>query len=79
MMLWLHQLPAWLIPVLAVVLLVTGLAVGGWGGAVALFALAAGLGWLAIVSWPRLPIAGRLLRIAVVGVVVVAALLRGLR
>lgn len=77
-LLWMHQLPAWLVPVLAVALLVTGLAVSGWGGAVALLLLAAALGWLAAVSWPRLSAQGRLLRVLVVGVVIAVAVLRGM-
>ncbi len=77
-LLWLHQLPTWLLPVLAVALLVTGLAVGGWGGAIALGGLAVVLGWLALLSWPRLPAQGRLLRLAAVAVVLVIAVLRGL-
>ena len=77
-LLWLHQLPAWLLPVLAVVLLVTGLAAGGWGGAIALCGLAAVLGWLAVLSWPRLSAQGRLLRLAVVAAVLVVAVLRAL-
>jgi hypothetical protein len=77
-LLWLHQLPAWLLPVLAVVLLVTGLAVPGWGGAIALCGLAGLLGWLAAVSWPRLSPLGRLLRIAAAAAIFIAAILRGL-
>jgi uncharacterized protein DUF6703 len=77
-LLWMHQLPAWLPPVLAVVLLVIGLAVSGWGGAIALAGLAAVLGWLAMLSWPRLSAHGRLLRLAVIGAVLVVAVLRGL-
>jgi hypothetical protein len=77
-LLWLHQLPAWLLPVLAVALLVTGLAVGGWGGAIALGGLAVVLGWLAMLSWPRLPARGKLLRLSAVAVVVLVAVLRGL-
>ena len=76
-LLWLHQLPRWLAPVLAVVLLVTGLAVGGWAGALALLGLAVVLGWLASLSWPQLSAQGRALRIAVIGLVVLAAVFRG--
>jgi hypothetical protein len=65
-LLWLHQLPAWLLPVLAAGLLVAGLAVGGVGGAVALGGLAIVLGWLAAISWPRLSPSSRLLRVVVV-------------
>ncbi len=77
-LLWLHQLPRWLAPVLAVALLVTGLAVGGWAGAVALFGLAVVLAWLASLSWPQLPVQGRVLRIAVIVLVVAVAVVRGL-
>ena len=77
-LLWMHQLPGWLLPVLAVALLVTGLAVSGWGGAIALFGLACLLGWLAAVSWPRLSLPGRLLRVVATAVILIAAVLRGL-
>jgi len=76
--LWLHQLPRWLLPVLGVGLLVIGFALTGWGGAIALLVVAALLGWLAAVSWPRLSAQGRLLRVVAVAVVVVIAMVRGL-
>jgi membrane-bound ClpP family serine protease len=75
-LLWLHQLPAWLLPVLAVVLLVTGLALSGWAGAIALGGLALVLGWLALLSWPRLSAQGRLLRLAAIAAVLVVAVVR---
>ena len=75
---WMHQLPAWLLPVFAVVLLITGLAVSGWAGAIALLGLAGLLGWLAAVSWPRLSLRGRLLRGVATAVILIAAILRGL-
>ncbi len=78
MLLWAHQLPPWLLPVLAAALLVAGLAVPGWGGATALLALAAVLAWLAALSWPRLSPPGRLLRAAAVGLVIAIAVFRGL-
>jgi hypothetical protein len=78
-LLWLHQLPRWLLPVLAVALLVTGLAVAGWAGAVFLLGLAGVLGWLAAVSWPRLNVPGRALRVLLIGLVVAAAVLRALQ
>lgn len=77
-LLWLHQLPVWLPPLAAVALLVVGLAVGGWGGGIALVGVAAVLAWLAAVSWPRLTAQGRMLRIAAVAAVLVIAVLRGL-
>ncbi len=71
----LHQLPVWVVPLLLTALLITGLAVPGWIGAVALVLVAAFLGWLAAVSWPRLAPGSRLLRVAaVVGVLVIAGI-----
>jgi hypothetical protein len=67
-LIFLHQLPVWIAPVAAVVLLVAGLAVRGPGGAVALVGVAAALGWLAAVSWPRLSAGGRLGRLLAVAV-----------
>ena len=78
MLLWLHQLPRWLPPVLALGFLVVGLAVSGWGGGIALVGLAAMLGWLAAISWPRLSAQARLLRVVVCGCVLVLAIVRGL-
>jgi len=78
-LLLLHQFPVWLVPVLLTVLLVTGLAVPGWIGAVALILVAGFLGWLAAVSWPRLAPGGRLLRVAAVACVLVAAGIQAVR
>lgn len=73
-LLYLYQLPSWVAPLLMVALLITGLAVRGPGGAVALLGVAAVLGWLAALSWPRLSPAGRLGRLlAVAAVLGVAA------
>jgi hypothetical protein len=71
-LLYLHQLPVWVAPLVLVVLLVGGLATRGPGGAVALCGVAVVLGWLAAISWPRLSAGGRLGRI--LGIAVVLAL-----
>jgi hypothetical protein len=68
-LLFLHQLPTWVAPVVLAVLLVAGLAVKGPGGAVALCAVAIVLGWLASVSWPRLTTTGRAGRVLAVAIV----------
>lgn len=70
LLLFLHQLPTWVAPVVLAVLLVAGLAVKGPGGAVALCAVAVILGWLASVSWPRLTASGRAGRLLAIAVVV---------
>ena len=63
---FLHQLPRWLLPVVLLALLVTGFAVPGWIGAAALVLVAVFLGWLGYLSWPALAARGRLLRLAAV-------------
>jgi hypothetical protein len=67
-LLYLHQLPAWVPPVVLAVLLVAGLAVRGPVGAVLLCGVAAVLVWLASISWPRLSSAGKLGRLLTVAV-----------
>jgi hypothetical protein len=73
-LLYLRQMPRWLAPLVLAALLVAGLAMRGWGGAVALCAVAAFLGWLAYLSWPRATAGGRAMRaLAVAGLLALAA------
>jgi len=65
-LLYLHQLPAWVPPLILVIFLIAGLAVRGPAGAAALCVVAAVLAWLAAISWPRLSSGGRFGRIVVV-------------
>jgi len=65
-LIYLHQLPRWIAPLLLVVFLIAGLAVRGPAGAVALCLVAAVLAWLAALSWPRLSAGGRLGRVLAV-------------
>ena len=78
-LLLLHQLPVWLVPVVLAGLLVTGLAVPGLPGALALVLVAAFLGWLAALSWPRLGTGGRLQRAAAVVALLVIAGIQAVR
>jgi hypothetical protein len=78
-LLFLRQLPAWLIPVLFAVLVFGGLIVRGPAGAVLLLLAAIFLGWLAAVSWPRLTPLGRAGRSAIVALVLVGAVIEALR
>ncbi len=78
-LLYLHQLPAWVAPLLMVALLIAGLAVRGPAGAAALCGVAAVLGWLAALSWPRLSSAGRLGRLLAVAVVLGVAAFQATR
>jgi hypothetical protein len=70
---FLYQLPVWLPPVLAVALLIGGLAVRGPVGAVALVVMAAVLAWLAFVSWPQSSGTGRLGRAVAIACVLALA------
>ncbi len=72
-LLFLHQLPTWVAPLVLVGLLIAGLAVRGPVGAIALIGVAAVLGWLASLSWPRLPAAGRLGRVLAVAAMLALA------
>jgi hypothetical protein len=67
-LLFLHQLPAWVAPVVLAGLLIAGLALRGPAGAVALVGVAAVLGWLASLSWPRLSARGRAGRVLAIAV-----------
>jgi hypothetical protein len=71
--LFLHQLPAWIAPLVLVVLLVAGLALRGPAGALALGGVAAVLAWLAMLSWPRLSAGGRLGRVLAIALMLALA------
>ncbi len=70
---FLHQVPVWIPPLVAVALLIAGLAVRGPAGAVALGCMAALLAWLAFVSWPGLSSQGRLGRALAIACVLAVA------
>jgi hypothetical protein len=76
---YLRQLPPWTIPVLSAALLVAGLAIKGPVGAAAIVLLLVFLGWLAYLSWPRLDLAGRLLRVIILAGGVALAVWQALR
>jgi hypothetical protein len=73
-MVFLHQLPAWLVPIVLGGLFVVGAFAAGWVGAVALFLVAAFIGWLASLSWPALGAPGRLLRATIIVALLALAL-----
>jgi hypothetical protein len=75
-LLFLHQLPRWLPPLVLLVLLVTGFAGPGWIGAAALVLVAVALGWLGYLSWPTLTAQGRLLRVAAAACVLALAVVQ---
>ena len=76
---YLRHLPSWVPPVVLAALLVTGLAVRGWGGAVALCVVAAFLGWLAYLSCPAQGSRGRLGRVVVIACLLALAAFQATR
>jgi hypothetical protein len=76
---FLSQLPRWVPPLVLAGLFVAGAVVRGWAGAVALFLVAAFVAWLASLSWPALRPAGRLLRVAIIALLIAFALWQGRR
>jgi hypothetical protein len=73
LLLRLHALPGWVVPVATLVLLLAGLFLD------CLIALAVFLGWLLALSWSAVPARGRLLRTAAVAMVIAAAVFQLLR
>ncbi|MEW9534513.1 DUF6703 family protein [Microbispora sp. NPDC049125] len=63
---FLFQLPRWLVPLAMVVLLLGGLVLPDWRGAVVVAPVLVFVVWLAYLSWPSLRPSGRLLRVALV-------------
>jgi hypothetical protein len=70
---FLHQLPRWVLPVIVGLLMLTGLLGTGWVGASAMIVLTLFIGWFGYLSWPRLDLAGRLLRIGAVALLLALA------
>ena len=56
---FLTQLPRWVLLLIVLGLLISGFAVPGWIGAIALLLVGILLGWLAYLSWPRINTSGR--------------------
>ena len=73
---WLATRPRWLPFLVVLALLVGGLFAPPVLGVALLAVLLLLLGWLTFLSWPRLPAGGRLARIAVLALVVVAVVQR---
>jgi hypothetical protein len=72
----LHGLPGWVVPLATLVLLLAGLLFEGVVGFVFLMVVAVFLGWLLVLSWSAVTASGRLLRLAAVVAVAVAAVLQ---
>ena len=68
---FLHQMPRWVLLLIVLGLLISGFAVTGWIGAVALLLVGILLGWLAYLSWPSINTQGRVLRVVALACMVV--------
>lgn len=78
-LLWLHQLPGWVTPLVLGLLFVAGLLVPvGPLGAVCLVVVALFIGWLAYLTWPSLSRQQKAPRVLMVAVVLVLATARTL-
>lgn len=76
---WLARLgavPRWLLLVGVLALLLAGLLLTGVAAAVCLLLLAAFMSWLAALSWPALNTGARLMRVAVVALVLASAVIK---
>lgn len=73
---WLATRPRWLPFLVVLALLVGGLFAPPALGVALLGVLLLLLGWLTFLSWPRLPAGGRLARVAVLALVVLAVVQR---
>src|ERR1022692_1565019 len=71
---FLHHMPAWLAPMVITGLFVAGAFAAGWIGAVALCLVAAFIAWLGRPSLAGVCPPGRLLRIAIIALLLVFAL-----
>ncbi|MEE2035607.1 hypothetical protein Q8791_00030 [Nocardiopsis sp. CT-R113] len=73
---WLHQRPRWLAPLVLGALFIAGLAAPGFVGAACLLLVAAFFVWLAFLTWPSLTGQQKVPRVLMVGVVLVLAVAR---
>jgi hypothetical protein len=60
---FLFQMPRWVLLVIVLGVLISGFAVPGVIGAIALLLIVSLLGWLAYLSWPRINASGRVMRV----------------
>ena len=75
---WLATRPRWVPFLLVLALLVGGLFAPPLIGVVLLVLLALLMGWLTFLAWPRLPIGGRLARVAVLVLIAVVTVERAI-
>jgi len=72
----LHAMPRWLLALVLVATLLTGLILQNVIGGALLLLLALFLAWLAAIGWRHLSLSAKLLRLLAVGLILVAAISR---
>lgn len=72
----LNLMPKWFVPVLLAAFLIGGLVIPSRLSGLLLLVVAAFLAWLVAISWPLVSPRGRLLRVAVVALVLVVTIFR---
>lgn len=73
-LIWLHQMPRWVLPLLMAGVFLGGLAASGMAGAALLGVLALFLAWLAFIAWPTLRSPQRTLRCVAIAILIALAL-----
>lgn len=69
----LHLMPRWIFPIATVAILLLGLFIQGPIGALFLVLLVLLLGWLLLLSWPVISTGSKVIRLAALGLLIIAA------
>lgn len=73
---WLHNAPRWILPVVMALVFIGGLLLTGVIGAVLLGVLALFIGWLGFLAWPTLNSGARAMRVLVVAILLALGVLQ---
>nr|WP_062340077.1 DUF6703 family protein [Herbidospora sakaeratensis] len=73
LLVFLYQMPKWLLPVVLVAFFIGGFALPDWRGGLCMLPVIAFTGWLAYLSWPSLRVGARVLRLALLAFLLAVA------
>lgn len=76
LLVYLYQMPKWLLPVVLVAFFIGGFALPDWRGGLCMLPVIAFTGWLAYLSWPSLRVGARVLRLALLAFLLAVAVTR---
>ncbi|WP_062352480.1 DUF6703 family protein [Herbidospora yilanensis] len=76
LLVYLYQMPKWLLPVALVAFFIGGFALPDWRGGLCMLPVIAFTGWLAYLSWPSLRVGARVLRLALLVFLLAVAVTR---